>query len=133
MPYDYFLESENEQRIFSKKTFEEMHKYIINNLPHYHIEDWFYYIFKDDNSKERGIRDIDSTIAKNRNIYIYSSIAFFPTKIRLSVIGDNDVDCHLYEFVVWCQENYPCQLYEGAEPVPAEDLLSEEEEIPLID
>ena len=30
-------------------------------------------------------------------------------------------------------KRYPCQLYELARPVPPEELLSEEEEIPLID
>ena len=61
-------------------------------------------------------------------MYKYSSISFSPTSIIISIIGDNDVDRHLYDFVVWCQKRYPCQLYsETAKPVPPEDLLSEEE------
>jgi hypothetical protein len=51
----------------------------------------------------------------------------------LSVVGDNDVDCYLYNFVVWCQKHYPCNLYDCAELVSAEDLLLEEEVIPSID
>ena len=134
MPYDFYLESENERRAFSEKTFDEMHKYIIKNLSHYLIENWLYFIFKDNNDKEVSIKHILSRISENRNIYTYSSIGFFPTKIRLSIIGDSDVDIHIYKFVVWCQKHYPCQLYEEDYSVPPEELFPFEEEgfVPLI-
>ena len=132
MLYDFDLKPENEKRIFSDKTLEKMQEYL-NNFPLYKVREGFYYIFEDDSQKEAGIQDILSDIAQNRNIYIYPSIEFTSTSIVVSVFGDNDVDCHLYDFVVWCQERYPCKLYYASELVTPEDLLSEEEEIPLID
>ena len=132
MPYDFYLESENEERMFTQETLEEMQRYI-GNVPHYKVDNAFYYIFKDDAQRDIAIPYIASSRAKKENIYIYSGIGFKPTLINLSVVGDNDVDRYLYDFVVWCQKRYPCQLYELARPVPPEELLSEEEEIPLID
>ena len=43
----------------------------------------------------------------------------------LSVVVDPDVDQYLYDFVLWCQEHWDCQLYYGAEPVSLEELLAE--------
>ena len=36
MPYDYYLGPENEQRMFTERTLEEMQKYLLN-LPHYNL------------------------------------------------------------------------------------------------
>ena len=133
MPYDFNLESENEKRMFSDKTLEEMKQYL-SNVPHYRVNETFYFVFKDGEQREVAIPGILSDIAQKRNIYIYSSICFRSTSILISVVGDNDVHRYLYDFVVWCQKHYPCQLYEGSEVVPPDELLLEEEfEIPRID
>ena len=131
MPYDFYLESENEQRMFTRETLKEMQQYF-SDVPHYKVDEKFYCIFKNNAQKDVAIPYIVSSIAKRENVYIYSSIGFSPTSIMISVVGDNDVDRYLYDFVVWCQKRYPCQLYELSEPVPPEDLLDDEEEIPLI-
>ena len=117
MPYEYYLESENEKRIFSDRTLEKMQQYL-NNIPHYKVDERFYFIFENNKMKEVAIPGILSDIAQKRNTYAYSSIGFFSTGIRISIIGDNDVDRYLYDFAVWCQKHLPCQLYEGSEAVP---------------
>ena len=134
MPYDYYLEPENEQRMFTERTLEEMQQYL-RNIPHHKFGDRLYYVFEDESRKQAGVVNILERIARNKNIYTHSSIGFFPTKIRLSIIGDSDVDIHIYKFVVWCQKHYPCQLYEEDRPVPPEELFPFEEEgfVPLID
>ena len=132
MPYDFNLESENEKRMFSDKTLEEMQRYLYN-VPHYRVDEKLYFIFENNERKDVAIPKILSDIAQNRNIYAYSCVVFKPTSIIISIIGDVDVDRYIYDFVVWCQKHFPCQLYEGSEAVPPEELLFEEEfEIPQI-
>ena len=133
MPYDYYLESENEQRMFTQETLKEMQQYL-KDVPHYKYDDRLYFIFEDDSRRDAGIPRILTRIAENKNIYTYSSIGFSPTLIHLSIIGDSDVDIHIYKFVIWCQKRYPCQLYEGSRSVPPEELFPFEEEdfVPLI-
>lgn len=131
MPYEFYLESENEKRMFTEKNWREMQEYIIN-CPHYKINDRLYYIFENDERREAAVPGILSKIANNKNIYTHPCIGFNSASVLVSVVGDNDVDRYLYDFVVWCQKRYPCQLYELSEPVPPEDLLDDEEEIPLI-
>ena len=132
MPYDYSLESENEQRMFTKETLEEMQQYI-SNVPHYQLDEKFYVVFENNSRRDASIPRILSKIAEKKNIYTHSSISFSPTSIIISIIGDNDVDRQLYDFVVWCQKRYPSSLYsESGKLVPPEDLLDDEEEIPLI-
>ena len=122
MPYDFYLESENEQRMFTEKTWKEMQEYL-NHVPHYKVDDTFYFIFEDDIQRNSAISYIVSSIAKGENIYIYPCIGFKPTSIIISVVGDKDVDRYLYDFVVWCQKRYPCQLYEGSEVIAPEELF----------
>ena len=133
MPYDFFLESENEQRMFKQETLEEMKGYL-KDIPHYKVNQRLYYVFKDNEWKNVAVPGILSKIADNKNIYTHPCIVFKPNSIIISVVGDNDVDRYLYNFVVWSQKRYPSSLYsESGKLVPPEDLLDEEEEIPLID
>ena len=132
MPYDFYLESENEKRMFTKETWEETQQYF-SNFPHYKANDRLFYVFKDNVQRDAAIPYIVSSISKKENIYIYPCIGYTTTSILVSVVGDNDVDRYLYDFVVWCQKRYPSSLYsESGKLVPPEDLLDDEEEIPLI-
>ena len=132
MLYDFDLKPENEKRMFAQKTIEEMQQYL-SNIPHYKFENRLYYIFKDNEWRDIAIPGILSRIANNKNIYTHPTIELIPTSIIVSALGDNDVDRYLYDFVVWCQERYSCKLHYASKVVSPEDLLSEEEEIPLID
>lgn len=133
MPYDYYLESDNEKKVFTEEMLLRMHEYI-NKISHYKVDDKFYYVFKNDSRRDVAIPLIQSKIARGKNIYSHSGIGLTPTFIHLVIIGDVDVDRYIYDFVVWCQKHFPCQLYEGSEVVPPEELLFEEEfEIPRID
>ena len=132
MPYDFYLESENKEKIFTENAWEEMQQQL-NNFPHYQVDEKFYYIFEHEEQRNVAISGILSDIAQNKNIYIYPCVVFKPNSITISVVGDNDVDRYLYDFVVWCQKRYPSSLYsESGKLVPPEDLLDDEEEIPLI-
>ena len=122
MPYDYYLESENEQRMFTPKTWKEMQEYIIK-FPHYKANERLFYIFKDNEWRDVAIPGIVSSISKKENIYIYPCIGYTTTSILVSVVGDKDVDRYLHDFVVWCQKRYPCQLYEGSEVIAPEELF----------
>ena len=131
MPYEFYLESENEKRMFTEKNWRKMQEYI-TNFSHYKVNDRLYYIFENDERKKAAVPGILSKIANNNNIYTHPCIGFNSASVLISVVGDNDVDRYLYDFVVWCQKRYPSQLYELSEPVPPEDLLDDEEEITLI-
>ena len=132
MPYDYYLESENEQRMFKQETWQEMQKYL-DNIPHYKVDKNFYYIFRDNSQRDAAIPGIVSKISNNKNIYTHPCIGFSPTSIIISVVGDKDIDRYLHDFVVWCQKRYPCQLYEGSEVISPEELiLFEEDYVPSI-
>ena len=132
MPYDYYLESENEQRMFKEETWQEMQEYIIK-FPHYKVDDRLYYIFENNERRDVAIPGIVSRIANKKNIYVHPCVGFNSASVLISVVGDNDVDRYLYDFVVWSQKRYPSSLYsESGKLVPPEDLLDDEEEIPLI-
>ena len=132
MPYDYFLEPENKEKIFTENIWKEMQQQL-KNFPHYQVDEKFYYIFEHNEQRDVAIPGILLDIAQNKNIYIYPCVVFKPNSVTISVVGDNDVDRYLYNFVVWCQKRYPSSLYsESGKLVPPEDLLDDEEEIPLI-
>ena len=127
MPYEYYLESENEQRMFTEETLKEMREFL-SKVPHHKFDNNSYVIFEDNQQKDVAIPGILSNIAQGRNDYSHSGITISPTLIHLSIIGDSDVDIHIYKFVIWCQKRYPCQLYERSRPVPPEELFPFEEE-----
>ena len=132
MPYEYYLESENEKRMFPSKVIEGMHN-LMDKIPHHKLENGTYVVFENQKDKDIGLPGLLSAIASGRGSFIEPFIRIDSTRVVLSVVGDNDVDRYLYSFAVWCQKHFPCQLYEGSEAVPLEELLSEEEVIPSID
>ena len=103
MPYEFYLESENEKRMFTEKNWREMQEYI-TNFPHYKVNDRLYYIFENDERKKAAVPGILSKIANSNNIYTHPCIGFNSASVLISVVGDNDVDRYLYDFVVWCQK-----------------------------
>lgn len=133
MPYEYYLESENEKRMFTGETLKQMREFL-RTVPHYEFNENSYTIFENNKKRDVAIPGLLSRVAQGKNDYLHSGITISPTFIHLSIIGDVDVDRHIYNFVVWCQKRFPCQVYEGSEAVPPEELLFEEEfEIPRID
>jgi hypothetical protein len=133
MPYEYYLEPENEKRIFPLEVLQGMHN-LMNNIPHHKLENGTYVVFKDQKDKDVGLPGLLSAIDSGRGSFIEPFIRIESTKVVLSIVMDSSVDCYLYDFAVWCQKHFPCQLYEGSEAVPLEELLYEEElEIPRID
>jgi hypothetical protein len=122
MPYEYYLEPEDENKTFPQPLVEGMHDYL-KHLPSYVWADGTYILFQ--NVSEREHRVPLLLAEPQRNHYLDPTININPKEVILSSVVDPDVDCYLYEFVLWCQERWPCKLYYGSQPVSPEELMAE--------
>ena len=132
MSYEYFLEPENEKRLFSSEVIEKMHDFM-NQIPHYLLDNGTYVVFKSHEYKDFRVPKLLSAIASGKGSFLAPYIRISPREIELSVVLDSRVDRYLYDFAVWCQKHHPCQLYHDAQPVQLDELLYEDEEIPVIE
>ena len=132
MPYEFYLEPEDEKRLFPQQVLEGMHNFV-NKIPHYLLDNGTYVIFKSHKDKDVGVPSLLSAIASGRGSFLDPYIRISPREVELSVVLDSRVDRYLYDFAVWCQKHHPCQLYYDAQPVSLDELLYEDEEIPVIE
>ena len=131
MSYQYHLEPEDEKRIFPEEVLKGMHNFV-DQIPHYLLDNGTYVLFESDEDRDIGVPGLLSAIASGRGSFIEPYIRISPIKVVLSAVLDPDLDRYLYDFAVWCQKHHPCQLYYGSQAVVLDELLYEEEEIPLI-
>lgn len=132
MSYEYFLEPENEKRLFPPEILKGMHNFV-DRIPHYLLDNGTYVVFKTHDYKDFRVPKLLSAIASGRGSSRDPYIRISPMKVELSVVLDSRVDRYLYDFAVWCQKHHPCQLYYDAQPVSLDELLYEDEEIPVIE
>ena len=122
MPYEYYLEPEDENKTFPEHLIESMQTYL-SQLPSYRWTDGTYIIFQDVKTRERRVPLL--LAEPQRNDYLDPTIHISPKEVILSSVVDPEVDCYLYEFILWCQKRWSCQLYYGSEPVSPEELMAE--------
>ena len=122
MPYEYHLEPKDSNNPFPQELIEAMHKYM-ERIPNYVWKDGTYTLFRTVNDRDRRIPKLLTESKKND--YLDPLIHIKPHDIMLSAVADPETDQYLYDFVLWCQEHWPCQLYYDSEPVSPEDLTAE--------
>ena len=122
MTWEYCLEPENNSKIFPQQLIEDMQTYL-KLLPSYIFSDGTFAFFK--NIEDKDLRVPMLLANPKKNSYLEPTISISPQMIVLSCVGNPNVDRYLYEFVLWCKERCPCQLYDGSEPVEPEELIAE--------
>lgn len=122
MPYEYYLVPEDENQAFPQEVVEAMHDYL-KKLPSYRWEDGTYIVFHTVTDRDRRVPKL--LAEPQRNDYLDPAIYIQPKEVMLSTVVNPKVDRYLYDFVLWCQERWPCQLYYGSESVSPEELIAE--------
>jgi hypothetical protein len=122
MSYEYYLVPKNEYQTFPQQTVDAMQNYL-NNFPIYIWEDGTYILFHSVADRDRRVPQL---LAKpQRNNYLDPAIHIEPHEVMLSTVADPEVDQYLYNFVLWCQERWSCDLYYGGKTVSPEELIAE--------
>ncbi len=122
MPYEYYLIPQNENRAFSPEALAAMHEYL-QNLPSYRWEDGTYILFYTMADREYRVPKLLAQPQKNN--YLDPTVHIQAHKVMLSTVVNPKVDQYLYNFVWWCQQRWPCQLYYGSQPASPDELLAE--------
>lgn len=79
-------------------------------------------VFPDENV--RAIRLERRRREPTRNDYLTPHVHVGEDRVLLSVVGDPVTDGWFYEFALWCQRHWQCELQYFGEPVPATDILA---------
>ncbi|MGF1489078.1 MAG: hypothetical protein ACFBSE_18480 [Prochloraceae cyanobacterium] len=122
MTWEYCLEPLDETKTFPQQLIVDMKAYL-KLFPSYVFSDGTFVFFK--NVEDKNLRVPMLLANPQKNSYLEPTISIHSKMIVLSCVGNPNVDHYLYEFVLWCKERWPCQLYDGSEPVSPEELIAE--------
>lgn len=122
MPFDYYLMPTDERRSFPPDLVADMHRYL-RGLPSYQWEDGSYLLFQTEEDRDRRVPQLLAN--RERNDYLDPFIHVEEKEVMLSAVVNPDVDRYLYDFVLWCQQRWPCELRYFSQAVSPEALLAE--------
>jgi hypothetical protein len=124
MSFEYGLLPKPETKVFTTDQLVAMGNYVAS-LPSYKWNEKTYTLFRDEENKRVAL---PSLITLKGLIYTYPYIALGEEYVTLSIVGDPEgADRHLYTFVLWCQEQFPCDLFYWDKIVAPEEMLAQPE------
>jgi hypothetical protein len=122
MPFEYSLVPKDGERAFPAEMVEGMRRYL-SELPSHRWNDDSFVLFSTLEDRDRRVPYLLAN--RGENNYLDPFIYVSAKEVLLSVVGNPDVDRYVYDFVVWCQRHWPCDLYYVSQVVPPEELLAE--------
>lgn len=122
MSYDYYYVPKNAEQTFPQQAVKAMQAWL-KKLPIYIWEDGTYLLFRSEEDRAVSL----PWIRKNphQNDYLTASIHVDTKEVTIVSMMECVTDRMFYEFVIWCQQHWPGELYYGEEYLSPEELLIE--------
>lgn len=120
MSYEYYLVPTDAEATFPPHLVQGMHD-LVGAWTVYAWGNEHYSVFA--SPEERDLRLPKLLRVPRRNDYLTASINISPKEVEISSVMDDDTDQLFYNFVTWCQAQWPCTLHSMGQIVVPETLI----------
>ena len=122
MSYEYYFVPKNVERAFPPEAVAAMQARL-ETFPTYVWKDGTYLLFRSEEDRAMSL----AWLRKNpsQNDYLTASIHIDSKEVTISSVLESTTDRMFYNFVTWCQQSWPGELYYEDEPLSPAELLAE--------